>query len=142
MKKIVFEIQGAPVPWQRAGVNTKSAHHFTKPKTRAYEARVKESFYNEARRLACMGKQASFAEHTAVCAEIYAYFPKPHKTKLRFVTKRPDADNISKAILDALNGVAYKDDSQIVALYVFKMWTNGEPHVRVELAEWTGAVDL
>ena len=134
MKKIVFEIQGAPVPWQRAGVNTKSAHHFTKPKTRAYEARVKESFVNTG--------ETPFAEHAAVCAEIYAYFPKPHKTKLRFVTKRPDADNISKAILDALNGVAYKDDSQIVALYVFKMWTNGEPHVRVELAEWTGAVDL
>ena len=29
-------------------------------------------------------------------------------------TKRPDLDNIAKAVLDALNGLAYQDDSQIV----------------------------
>lgn len=34
--------------------------------------------------------------------------------------RKPDSDNIAKAILDALNGVAYYDDSQVVGLTVKK----------------------
>ena len=33
---------------------------------------------------------------------------------------KPDCDNIAKAILDSLNGIAYKDDSQVVELTVVK----------------------
>lgn len=33
---------------------------------------------------------------------------------------KPDCDNIAKAILDALNGVAYDDDKQVVRLHVEK----------------------
>lgn len=29
-------------------------------------------------------------------------------------TKKPDIDNIEKIVLDALNGIAYKDDKQVV----------------------------
>ena len=35
--------------------------------------------------------------------------------------QKPDADNIAKLVLDALNGVAYEDDSQVVALLVLKL---------------------
>lgn len=35
-------------------------------------------------------------------------------------TKKPDADNIAKAILDALSGYAYKDDCQVIELVVCK----------------------
>ena len=34
--------------------------------------------------------------------------------------KRPDLDNLAKAVLDGLNEVAFKDDSQIIALNVSK----------------------
>lgn len=37
-------------------------------------------------------------------------------------TKKPDIDNISKIILDALNGVAYKDDNQVAELRVYKKY--------------------
>lgn len=36
--------------------------------------------------------------------------------------KKPDVDNIQKAIFDALNGIAYKDDSQIVCATIFKAY--------------------
>lgn len=48
-------------------------------------------------------------------------------------TKKPDADNIAKAICDALNGLAYKDDAQIVNLHVCKVYTNELPNVKVTL---------
>ena len=34
--------------------------------------------------------------------------------------KKPDIDNIVKAVLDALNEVAYRDDTQVVELQVRK----------------------
>lgn len=34
---------------------------------------------------------------------------------------KPDADNIGKLVLDALNGIAYEDDAQVNGLCVFKM---------------------
>lgn len=49
-------------------------------------------------------------------------------------TKKPDADNIAKAILDSLNGLAYKDDSQITALLVLKDY-GLEDKIIVELEE-------
>ena len=50
-------------------------------------------------------------------------------------TKKPDCDNIAKAILDALNGIAYHDDSQIVTLAVEKWYTPDEPCVIVTIKE-------
>jgi Holliday junction resolvase RusA-like endonuclease len=45
-------------------------------------------------------------------------------------TKRPDWDNIGKIISDSLNEIAYKDDSQLVDVRVFKYY--GEiPQVNV-----------
>lgn len=37
-------------------------------------------------------------------------------------TKKPDIDNIAKAALDALNGLAWHDDSQVVSLLVRKRY--------------------
>ena len=49
-------------------------------------------------------------------------------------TKRPDLDNIIKGIADALNGIAYKDDSQIVRVTVEK-WYSYKARVEVEIKE-------
>ena len=39
--------------------------------------------------------------------------------------KNKDLDNIAKTILDALNGIAYEDDKQIVELHCEKYYTTG-----------------
>lgn len=49
-------------------------------------------------------------------------------------TKKPDADNIVKIICDALNGVAYKDDTQVVELEFKKVYGEFEK-VIVEIVE-------
>lgn len=45
--------------------------------------------------------------------------------------KKPDADNISKIILDALNGLAYYDDNQVVTLHIDKCYAKDESQVGV-----------
>jgi len=44
----------------------------------------------------------------------------------------PDTDNLAKFIMDALNGVYYKDDSQVYSLEVLKRYGE-EDSVRVQL---------
>ena len=36
--------------------------------------------------------------------------------------KKPDADNILKAVCDALNGFAWKDDAQVIEAHVRKVY--------------------
>lgn len=43
---------------------------------------------------------------------------------------KPDVDNVAKAVLDALNGVAFEDDKDVVSLKVEKL-----PRVRIEQDE-------
>ena len=51
------------------------------------------------------------------------------KKKPSWPTSKPDADNYGKLLLDALNGVVWKDDSQVVRLLVEKLYCTPErPH--------------
>jgi Holliday junction resolvase RusA-like endonuclease len=38
-------------------------------------------------------------------------------------TKKPDWDNVAKSICDAMNGIVYQDDTQIVDAYVTKVYS-------------------
>jgi len=46
--------------------------------------------------------------------------PKSLPKKVIHHIKKPDLDNLAKAVKDALKGIAYRDDSQIVSLIVTK----------------------
>ena len=48
--------------------------------------------------------------------------PKSKGKKHCWPTSRPDADNYAKLVLDALNGVLWRDDSQVVRLFVEKAY--------------------
>ena len=39
-----------------------------------------------------------------------------------YPTVKPDCDNIAKSVLDALNGVAYHDDKQVIGLALQKVY--------------------
>jgi Holliday junction resolvase RusA-like endonuclease len=47
---------------------------------------------------------------------------------------KPDLDNVAKGVLDALNGVAYVDDTQVVRLLVQKQYSL-EPRLVVTVKE-------
>lgn len=108
-------------------------HAFTPKDTVQYEKLVRD----------CYKEQDGRYLEGAVRALIIAYYkiPKSYSKKrvqairdgLGKPTKKPDADNIAKVILDSLNGVAYKDDSQIIELIVIKRYTEDEERVEFEL---------
>ena len=58
----------------------------------------------------------------AVLIDCWRPLPKsrPKRVESEPNTLKPDADNVAKLVLDALNGVAYRDDAQVVVLRVTK----------------------
>lgn len=54
--------------------------------------------------------------------------PKHHRQK-------PDLDNLAKAVLDALNGIAYEDDSQVSELQLGKAWAVDRPMCVITVEE-------
>ena len=52
-------------------------------------------------------------------------------------TKKPDVDNLSKAILDALNGLLFDDDAQVIYLVSEKIQSDSESVVIKILEEKT-----
>jgi len=126
---LTFTIDGAPTGKARPRVTR--THTYTPQKTVDYENLVKWSY-----------AKAKGKEHIgALRVTIKAYFKPPKSaskatvnsmlTDKIFPTKKPDGDNIAKACIDALNGVAYKDDSQIIDLIVYKRY---EARERVEMS--------
>lgn len=115
-------IPGEPVAKARPRM-TKHGHTYTPKRTVDYERMVQTLFHAE---------HGSPKLEGALTLELDLYFSIPKSTRKKDVpamrtgqirpTKRPDLDNILKAISDALNGVAYKDDSQIVAAVVQKFY--------------------
>lgn len=77
-----------------------------------------------------------------LCVEITAFMgipsSKPKKFKERALAglerpnKKPDVDNMFKIITDALSGIVYKDDKQIVSAKVSKYYTD-IPYVAVKI---------
>lgn len=51
------------------------------------------------------------------------HFARPKSVKREFHTVKPDIDNLQKAILDALNGIIWIDDAQIICLTSSKSYS-------------------
>ncbi len=50
-------------------------------------------------------------------------------------TTKPDGDNILKVVLDALNGLAYDDDKQVVKMGIIKVY-GANPGLMVQVVEY------
>jgi Holliday junction resolvase RusA-like endonuclease len=120
--QIVFTVPGQAVPWARAG-GGKTGHRFTPAKQRSY-AGVLKLFCQRAMR---GGPLITGPIELSVMAE-YGW-PKSWNEKRRsapgaqWKTSRPDTDNLSKLIKDALNTVAWSDDAQVVSEHVWKRYS-------------------
>lgn len=134
-----FELEGEPRGKGRPRF-TKSGHTYTPDSTTEYEQAVQWA-YKAAAGGFC------FPTDTPLRLVVWAFMERPKSAsritrqlmgagKLR-PTKKPDWDNIGKIVCDALNGIAYGDDTQIVDGRVIKLFcADGEkPHISVTVSE-------
>ena len=112
-------------------------HAYTPQTTRDYENAIQTAY-----RIQCGNYK--FPDNANLKLEIWAYFkvPKSARTAEKYAmmndeimpTKKPDADNILKIVADALNGIAYSDDKQIIEMHVSKRY-NDEGLIEIELSD-------
>lgn len=134
-----FMIPGKPVGKARPRVNTYTHRAYTPDATKAYESTVRASYINAA-------PPVERLHVGPLRVEIVAYYPIPkswNKARKRAALAgetrpevKPDLDNLVKAILDALNGLAYEDDASVTDLIVRKHYAEiGRVIVRIESGE-------
>lgn len=123
---IQFHVPGEPVAKGRPRFARRGnfVSTYTPTKTKDYEAKV--------RGLAMEAMQGRSPLDTPILAVIKICMPVPVSySKARrqacldtreLPTKKPDWDNVAKAITDSLNGIVYVDDSQIVSVYITKRY--------------------
>ncbi|MFR8057006.1 MAG: RusA family crossover junction endodeoxyribonuclease [Dialister invisus] len=83
--------------------------------------------------LAAGGEMFPIDSYVSVTVNAYFSIPKSYMKGKRLAckhnisrpAKKPDIDNILKAVLDALNGVAYEDDKQVIEVTCRK-WYSAE----------------
>lgn len=69
------------------------------------------------------------------CMPIPKSISKKKREQLHFVTKKPDVDNLAKAVMDAINQVGiWEDDSQVSRLVVGKIYSD-EPRCIISIRE-------
>jgi Holliday junction resolvase RusA-like endonuclease len=132
---IQFLIPGQPQGKGRPRATTINGHArmYTPAKTRGYEAEVWEAY-----RRAGGGMMEGLLSMTIKAyREIPQSWSKVEKEKrcTSFCHTRPDLDNIVKVVCDALNGVAFKDDSQVVKVVAEKRWGPAHVYVCIESVE-------
>lgn len=140
MQKLKFEVPGSPIGQGRPKFSTINGHAkaYDPEKSRNYKAYVKLLATQ------AMREQGFTMIEGPCCLDILAFFEVPKSKSKKFreralmglerPTKKPDLSNIVKGIEDALNGLAYKDDSSIVYLSVAKHYSE-IPRVEVILQE-------
>lgn len=97
---------------------TRGGHAYTPKATREYEMAIRDAFENAPGR-----PPEPFSGPISVCIVTYRKLPKstPKSVLSEPDTYKPDADNVAKVVLDALNGVAWLDDAQVTSLTVVKL---------------------
>lgn len=133
--KISFEIPGKPGSKGRPRLGKYGT--YTPEKTKSYETLVKYIFINEFKGFKPFTGYIE-ANITAIFEIPKSYSKKKTKELLEGHNNydhKPDTDNIAKIILDSLNGLAYKDDSQVTILHVNKEYGE-QAKVIVELKEF------
>ena len=114
-------------------------HTYTPEKTRVFEEAIKFEFMAQnCEPLPVYARDISLkATVTIGCSIPKSYSKKKYalcRDRVLTPNKKPDIDNILKAIFDSLNGICFADDSQIVQVYAEKLYSE-EPFVEVEIDE-------
>ena len=124
---VTFKLDADPVGKQRARYARRGnfVQTYTPDKTRNYEALLKEAA------IEAMGSSEPL--ETPVSLYLYIRVPIPKSFSKKKVQdclngseqpmKKPDSSNVLKSVEDAMNGVVYKDDCQIINHHMTRVYS-------------------
>jgi len=135
--RIQFSVQTKPVPQARPRffVRHKGPQHFVG----AYDPKQCKTFKEViAWHAKLKAKESGLREPTTAPIVISLTFGMGRNGKGAYHTKRPDIDNLAKAVKDALKGIIYADDSQIVEAHLYKQYGGSEVRIEIRTLEEKG----
>lgn len=125
--QVCFTVEGEPKGKGRPRFRrTKNfVQTYTDAKTKSYEQQIKDAATR------AMGESEPLETPLSVFLYVRFSVPKSYskqRTKdclsgKEKHTKKPDIDNVAKQILDSMNDVVYKDDTQVIFLNVKKLYS-------------------
>lgn len=122
---INFHVPGKPQAKQRART-LKNGSSYTPKETVNYENLIKLCFHDQVK--------TRLPIHAPVRMRVFAWYQMPKslasskKKKIQALqgkilpTVKPDIDNIAKSVKDALEKIAYRNDSQVISLTIEKKY--------------------
>lgn len=107
-----------------------SANSFIDPRSsrkiwKADNSRLR-SWTKDAKKAAMAARVPLIYKPHGVQMDVTVEFVKPKTAKQVVPSVKPDADKLLRAIFDAMTGIAYADDSQVVAVALMKAYGPSE----------------
>ncbi|NKC67203.1 RusA family crossover junction endodeoxyribonuclease [Vagococcus fluvialis] len=133
MKLIINE---PPIPQSRPRFDSRNKRAYEKSNIKSYKQRIGYAARKEFKKP--IERDIPLEIEMKFYIPIPQYLSKVKKNRLtldkevEYVTKKPDLDNLLKAILDGLNGIAYFDDGQVAKLKVEKVYSFN-PRTEIEI---------
>lgn len=116
-----FIVEGEPIGKQRP--RYAYGHMYTPKKTKDYERKILEAY----------NKTGFEMINGYISVDVYAFYKIPKsvtkKQKEQMIkgeilpVVKPDLDNVIKCVLDALNGIAFKDDKDVITVTGIKKYS-------------------
>lgn len=135
--ELIFEVEGEPVAQGRPRFSSKNKvkRAIDPPASRYYKMKVAHEAKNHKLAELIEGPVIMYID---ICKPLTQELAKSKNKREAALSReilpiaRPDVDNYAKGIKDALNGILYKDDSQIVELTVRKYYAK-EPKAVIKI---------
>ena len=148
MQKLKLVFDGVPVPKERPRFST--GGYFSR--SRGGRVHVHTS-----KRTVMFEKQLAVWAKVAMMEQAFTKISKPHGIRVKIESRfsipkswkkadreaaargeiphvnRPDADNLTKSVLDGLNDIVWEDDSQVCEIFCRKTYTSENPCTVVEV---------
>lgn len=136
--KITFPYEPKPKLRPRFRIMYGRIATITPPETKQFEYLISEYYCFNAQHY-CFEKGVPLSIELEFGMPIPASATKKSKIDMQagivLPAKKPDIDNLTKSVLDALNGVAWHDDAQIVEIKASKIYS-GSPYIKMFLHDF------
>lgn len=130
LSTLSFFVEGEPKGKARPRFNSITGRTYTPENTVIYENLINLRYREAASRLSNSERALYYAHPIELILDILFPIPQSYSKKratkcaeqIEYPKKKPDIDNVIKAVCDALNSTCFKDDTQVVKLMANKRY--------------------